>query len=157
MTDSHSTGTTEPILTVHGASKNFGSVVALRHADLELYPGEVLGIVGDNGAGKSTMLKLLSGIYEPSSGEIRIKGEPVTLASPAIARRAGISTVQQDLALVEVLDISTNLFLGDFPRKGLLVDKKRMDREATELLKRLNVRVKSVLTPSACSREASGR
>lgn len=139
--------TTTPILTVEGASKQFGSVVALRKADLALYPGEVLGIVGDNGAGKSTLLKLLSGIYEPTGGSIAIDGSTVRLSSTAEARRAGISTVQQDLALVDVLDISTNLHMGDFPKRGPFVDKKRMDRDATELLQRLNVRVKSVLTP----------
>jgi simple sugar transport system ATP-binding protein/D-xylose transport system ATP-binding protein len=76
-----------------------------------------------------------------------VGGEDVHFNSPADARRAGISTVQQDLALVEVLDIATNLYLGDFPKRGLLVDRKRMEREATELLRRLNVRVSSVLTP----------
>ena len=138
-----------PVLTVEGASKHFGSVAALRAADLEVHPGEVLGIVGDNGAGKSTLLKLLSGIYPPTEGTIRVAGHDVHFASPADARRAGISTVQQDLALVEVLDVATNLYLGDFPKRGLLVDRKRMEREATELLRRLRVRVSSVLTPVA--------
>jgi ABC-type sugar transport system ATPase subunit len=136
-----------PVLTVEGASKHFGSVAALRAADLELYPGEVLGIVGDNGAGKSTLLKILSGIHEPTAGRIRMGDADVRFASPAEARRAGISTVQQDLALVEVLDVATNLFLGDFPRRGPFVNRRRMEREATELLLRLNVRVASVLIP----------
>jgi ABC-type sugar transport system ATPase subunit len=138
-----------PVMAVRGASKRFGSVVALRNADITVYPGEVLGIVGDNGAGKSTLLKILSGLFEPTEGTIEIEGKVVRLTSPADARKAGISSVQQDLALVEVLDISTNLFLGDFPQRGPFVDKKKMDREATELLKRLKVRVKSVLTPVA--------
>jgi ABC-type sugar transport system ATPase subunit len=136
-----------PAMAVRDISKRFGSVVALRRADLDVYPGEVLGIVGDNGAGKSTLLKILSGIEEPSGGTIEIAGRPARLASPVDARRAGISSVQQDLSLVEVLDISTNLHLGDFPRRGPFVDKKKMDRDATDLLRRLNVRVKSVLTP----------
>ena len=74
---------------------------------------------------------------------------PVQFFSPADARKVGVSTVQQDLALVEVLDVATNLFMGDFPKRGLLVDRKRMEREATELLRRLKVRVASVLTPVA--------
>jgi ABC-type sugar transport system ATPase subunit len=136
-----------PVMAVHAVSKRFGSVVALRNADVIIYPGEVLGIVGDNGAGKSTLLKILSGIFEPTEGTIEIDGHATRLASPTDARKAGISAVQQDLALVEVLDISTNLHLGDFPRRGLFVDKKKMDRDATELLRRLKVRVRSVLTP----------
>jgi ABC-type sugar transport system ATPase subunit len=136
-----------PVMAVQGISKFFGSVAALRKADLRAYPAEVLGIVGDNGAGKSTLLKILSGIIEPTEGTIEIEGKLARLASPADARQAGISSVQQDLALVDVLDISTNLHLGDFPRRGLFVDKKKMDQDATDLLNRLNVRVKSVLTP----------
>lgn len=136
-----------PVMAVHAVSKRFGSVVALRDAEVAVYPGEVLGIVGDNGAGKSTLLKILSGIFEPTEGTIEIDGKATRLASPTDARKVGISSVQQDLALVEVLDISTNLHLGDFPRRGPFVDKKKMDRDATDLLRRLNVRVKSVLTP----------
>lgn len=136
-----------PVLTVTNASKRFGSVTALRQADLQLHRGEVLGIVGDNGAGKSTLLKILSGIHEPSGGDIKVAGDAVHFSSPADSRRAGISTVQQNLALVEVLDVATNLFLGDFPKRRFLVDRRRMEREATELLQRLNVRVASVLTP----------
>ncbi len=136
-----------PVMAVHAVSKRFGSVVALRDAEVAVYPGEVLGIVGDNGAGKSTLLKILSGIFEPTEGTIEIDGRATRLASPTDARKVGISSVQQDLALVEVLDISTNLHLGDFPRRGPFVDKKKMDRDATDLLRRLNVRVKSVLTP----------
>lgn len=136
-----------PVLAVEGVSKHFGSVAALRAADVEVFPGEILGIVGDNGAGKSTLLKMLSGIHAPTEGRITVAGETVHFSSPADARKAGISTVQQDLALVEVLDVATNLHLGDFPRRGLLVDRKKMERDATDLLKRLNVRVASVLTP----------
>lgn len=136
-----------PVLTVERASKHFGSVAALRAANLEVYSGEVLGVVGDNGAGKSTLLKMLSGIHAPTEGRITVAGEEVLFSSPADARRLGISTVQQDLALVEVLDVASNLFLGDFPKRRLFVDRKRMEREAADLLRRLNVRVASVLTP----------
>lgn len=137
----------QPVLKISRAAKHFGQVAALRDANLEVFPGEVLGIVGDNGAGKSTLLKVLSGIYQPSDGVMSVAGKQVHLNSPAEAREVGISTVQQDLALVEVLDIATNLHLGDFPKKRFLVDRKKMEKDATELLRKLNVRVKSVLTP----------
>lgn len=139
--------TLSPALRIRNASKRFGQVEALKSANVDVFPGEVLGIVGDNGAGKSTLLKLLSGIYEPTAGEIEVGGTQLSFGSPADARKAGISTVQQDLALVEVLDIATNLYLGDFPRKRFFIDRKKMETDSTELLKRLGVRVKSVLTP----------
>lgn len=141
------TATDDPILELRGAAKSFGHVIALHHADLEVHPGEVLAIVGDNGAGKSTMLKVLSGLYRPDGGDLRVGGRSVSFANPAEARQAGIATVYQDLALVECLDIATNLHLGDVPRRGPFVDRRRMEREAEQTLQTLNVRVGSVRTP----------
>jgi ABC-type sugar transport system ATPase subunit len=134
-------------LSLVGAAKTFGHVHALYQADLSVSPGEVLGVVGDNGAGKSTLLKILSGLYRPDAGEVRVNGEAVEFASPLDARVHGIATVYQDLALVECLDIATNLHLGDLPRRHGLVDRKRMERDAERVLTDLNVRLGSVRTP----------
>jgi ABC-type sugar transport system ATPase subunit len=132
---------------LRSASKNFGHIQALSHADLTVCRGEIHGIVGDNGAGKSTMLKILSGLFRPDTGELRIDGHPVTLISPLAARERGIATVYQDLALVECLDVATNLHLGDIPKKRWLVDRKRMERDAEQVLTDLNIRIGSVRTP----------
>jgi fructose transport system ATP-binding protein len=110
-----------PVLQAVGLSKAYGRVVALDDADLELYPGEVLGVIGDNGAGKSTLIKCFSGAVIPDSGEIRIDGEPVHLRTPSDSMAAGIETVYQTLAVCPALDIGTNLFLGRERRKpGIL-------------------------------------
>ncbi len=134
-------------LTLVGAGKNFGHVRALHEASLRVFAGRVHGIVGDNGAGKSTMLKILSGLYKPDSGELRVAGTPVSFDNPADARAHGIATVYQDLALVECLDVATNLHLGDIPKKRFFVDRRRMERDAARVLADLNVRVGSVRTP----------
>lgn len=138
---------TAPILSLRDATKNFGHVQALHSASLDVYPGEILGIVGDNGAGKSTMLKILSGLLKPDTGTVSIGGQPVEMLSPADARQHGIATVYQDLALVECLDIATNLHLGDVPKKRFFVDRKKMDSDAERILTELRVRVGSVRTP----------
>jgi fructose transport system ATP-binding protein len=110
-----------PVLQAIGLSKAYGRVVALDEANLELYPGEVLGVIGDNGAGKSTLIKCFSGAVVPDSGEIRINGEVVHLRTPSDSMAAGIETVYQTLAVCPALDIGTNLFLGRERRKpGIL-------------------------------------
>lgn len=136
-----------PAVALRLASKNFGHIQALDHADLTADHGEIHGIVGDNGAGKSTMLKILSGLYRPDSGALLIDGQPVTMRSPLDAREHGIATVYQDLALVECLDVATNLHLGDVPKKRWLVDRRRMERDTEKVLTDLNVRIGSVRTP----------
>ncbi|HLH67789.1 MAG TPA: ATP-binding cassette domain-containing protein [Candidatus Dormibacteraeota bacterium] len=139
-----------PILEARGLSKSFGSVRALVDVNLDLHPGEVLGLMGDNGAGKSTTVKILSGALQPDAGEIRIGGRPVQLRSPIDARRVGIETVYQDLAVVPMLDVAENLFLGrELRRRGLLgmfrlLDKRNMRRQAAERLQALNVGIDSV-------------
>jgi simple sugar transport system ATP-binding protein/D-xylose transport system ATP-binding protein len=144
---SSSTAQAAPAIALRSGSKSFGHIQALDHADLTAGRGEIHGVVGDNGAGKSTMLKILSGLFQPDSGELRIDGLPVTLHSPLDAREHGIATVYQDLALVECLDVATNLHLGDIPKKRWLVDRKRMERDAGRVLTDLNVRIGSVRTP----------
>jgi fructose transport system ATP-binding protein len=101
-----------PILQARGLSKRFGRVTALDHADFDLYPGEILAVIGDNGAGKSTLIKALTGAIAPDHGEILMDGSPIHFRSPMDARRAGIETVYQNLALSPALSIVDNLFLG---------------------------------------------
>lgn len=135
-----------PSLELQGVSKRFGRVAALESVNLAAYRGEILAIVGDNGAGKSTLIKAISGVFRPDEGEIFVEGLPVTLTSPAEARKAGIATVFQDLALVECLDVSTNMFLGQFPMRGMFVDRRRMDLESRKFLDELKVTVGDVHT-----------
>ncbi len=128
-----------PILEAKGLVKRFGRVTALAGADFELYPGEILGVIGDNGAGKSSLIKCLSGAYAPDQGEIRLDGEPITFKSPIDARARGIETVYQTLAVAPGLDISSNLYLGREKRhkdiRGWLfraLDQKAMDDHARQ-------------------------
>jgi len=102
----------EPILLARGLVKRYGRVTALDHADFDLYPGEILAVIGDNGAGKSSLIKALCGAVIPDSGEIRLAGEVIHFRSPIDAREAGIETVYQNLALSPALSIADNMFLG---------------------------------------------
>lgn len=136
----------EPSLVLRGVTKTYGHVTALREVDLEAAPGEVLGIVGDNGAGKSSLIRTISGIHRPDAGTISVEGAEQVFHTPADARAAGIATVFQDLALVEVLDVATNMFLGQIPRRGLFVDRRAMERESRRVLDELGVTVDSVRT-----------
>ncbi|TIW95382.1 MAG: sugar ABC transporter ATP-binding protein, partial [Mesorhizobium sp.] len=126
--------TQEPILTARGLIKRYGRVTALDNADFDLYPGEILAVIGDNGAGKSSLIKAISGAAVPDEGEIRLEGKPVSFKSPMEAREAGIETVYQNLALSPALSIADNMFLGREIRKpGFLGDWLRMlDRPAME-------------------------
>ena len=102
----------EPILVGRQLVKRYGRVTALDHADFDLYPGEILAVIGDNGAGKSSLIKALCGAVIPDSGEIRLGGEVIRFTSPIHAREAGIETVYQTLALSPALSIADNMFLG---------------------------------------------
>lgn len=126
--------TQEPILTARGLVKRYGRVTALDNADFDLYPGEILAVIGDNGAGKSSLIKAISGAAAPDEGEIRLAGKPVAFKSPMEAREAGIETVYQNLALSPALSIADNMFLGREIRKpGFLGQWLRMlDRPAME-------------------------
>lgn len=126
--------TVQPILSARGLVKRYGRVTALDHADFDLYPGEVLAVIGDNGAGKSSLIKALSGAVIPDEGEIRLDGKPINFRSPMDARAAGIETVYQNLALSPALSIADNMFLGREIRKpGVLGSWFRMlDRAAME-------------------------
>lgn len=100
----------EPILTARGLVKRYGRVTALDYADFDLYPGEILAVIGDNGAGKSSLIKAISGAITPDEGEIRLEGQPVHFGNPMRAREAGIETVYQNLALSPALSIADNMF-----------------------------------------------
>jgi ABC-type sugar transport system ATPase subunit len=133
---------------VRDVSKAFGHVVALDKAWLVSYPGEVLALVGDNGAGKTTMVKILAGVHRMDAGELLIDGIRVELTGPARARELGIATVFQDLSLVECLDIAANMYLGRPPRRwGFFVDRRRMVDGAADLLHELKIRLASVQIP----------
>jgi fructose transport system ATP-binding protein len=136
----------EPILSASGLVKRFGRVTALTGADLELYPGEVLAVIGDNGAGKSSLIKCLSGAMVPDEGEMRLDGEPVQFKRPQDARAAGIETVYQTLAVAPALDIATNMFLGRERRRPgplgsvfRLMDTAGMRRDAKRALDELGI------------------
>jgi len=137
---------TVPVLAAKGLVKRYGHVTALGGADFELLPGEVLGVIGDNGAGKSTLIKCLSGACTPDAGEIRMDGEPITLPSPLDARRLGIETVHQNLAVSPALDIASNLYLGrERRRSGVagkvfrMLDAKGMRDDARKELEQLGI------------------
>ncbi len=136
-----------PALALRGIGKAFGQVKALSRVDLAAYPGEMHFIVGDNGAGKSTTLKILSGIYQPDAGDVVIHDAPVRMRDASEAHRHGIAVVHQDLALVECLDVATNMALGAIPRRGrFMLDRARMERDAAQVLADLKIRVGSVRT-----------
>src|SRR5262245_58843205 len=102
----------EPVLAIRQLVKRFGGLTAVRKVSLDVYPGEVVGLVGDNGAGKSTLIKCVSGVYQPDEGEIFFHGARARFPRPIDARKAGIETIYQDLALAGNLNVSANIFLG---------------------------------------------
>jgi simple sugar transport system ATP-binding protein len=148
---------TAPLIEMRDICKTFGSVRALHHVDLLIRPGEVLGLVGDNAAGKSTLMKILAGAHQPDTGEIRIDGRAVRFDHPIQARDAGIEMIYQDFALIPQLTVTQNIFLGRELRKRRLgvpvLDKRAMDGRAGELFSALGLRVPSV---AATVRELSG-
>ncbi|MDJ0639365.1 MAG: ATP-binding cassette domain-containing protein [Paracoccaceae bacterium] len=136
----------EPILSAEGLVKRYGRVTALDHCDFALYPGEILGVIGDNGAGKSTLIKALCGAVTPDEGQVYLDGAPVTFHSPIEARARGIETVYQTLAMSPALSIADNMFMGREIRKsgpmGSLfrqLDKKKMQDIAREKLSELGL------------------
>ncbi|MEU8356662.1 ATP-binding cassette domain-containing protein [Nonomuraea sp. NPDC048882] len=144
----------KPVLQARGLVKRYGHVTALDGADFDLMPGEVLAVIGDNGAGKTSLIKALTGALQPDSGEILLDGEPVRFRDPLDARRHGIETVYQDLAIAASLDIATNMFLGREVRKpGLLgtvfrmLDKKRMREESARHMAELKIGLRSLTQP----------
>ena len=135
---------TAPLVDMRGIQKSFGAVRALADVELRLDPGEILGLVGDNSAGKSTLMKILTGAYSRDSGEVIVNGKRTHFRSPHESRDAGIEMIYQDFALCGNMDVGQNIFLGRWPVKGLFVDRKRMYSEANQVLQRLKVDVNSV-------------
>jgi simple sugar transport system ATP-binding protein len=145
-----------PVLELNNISKHFGAIHAVNDVSLSIEPGEVVGLMGDNGAGKSTLVKMIAGNYLPTSGQIRINNQDVTLSHPVAARRHGIEIVHQDLALCNNLTAAANVFLGREARKGLgpfsVLDYKYMYERAGELF----VELKSETRPRDIIRQMSG-
>jgi len=143
-----------PVLSARGLVKRYGHVTAIDGADFDLLPGEVLAVIGDNGAGKTSLIKALTGALVPDSGEIRLNGEPVRFTGPLDARRHGIETVYQDLAVAASMDIAANVFLGrELRRPGVLgsvfrmLDRKAMRTQAAEHMARLGIGLGSLTQP----------
>jgi fructose transport system ATP-binding protein len=139
------------VMQATGLVKRYGQVTALDGADFELRAGEILAVIGDNGAGKSSLIKALSGATVPDAGEIRLDGQPIHFKSPMDARRVGIETVYQDLAVAPAMSIAENLFLGrELRRPGFLgsvlrmLDKKRMLQTSIERMNELKVGIRSM-------------
>jgi D-xylose transport system ATP-binding protein len=136
------------VLSVRGATKRFGAVLALDDVDLTVRSGEVLALLGDNGAGKSTLIKCISGVHRLDAGTVEVDGAALSMASPAVARAAGVETVYQDLALFDNLDPAANFFAGRedawpgwLPRGMRLLRRAQMARASGDLLERLRVRL----------------
>ncbi|WP_053385649.1 ATP-binding cassette domain-containing protein [Leucobacter japonicus] len=143
MTDAPSA--TTPLVALNNIQKTFGAVTALRGVSIDVLPGETFALLGDNAAGKSTLMKVLTGVYQPDHGTIRMDGDAVSFPSPAVSRSAGIEMVYQDFALADNLDVRTNIFLGREPQKNIIgplvrvIDKKKMERETNRVLERLDI------------------
>ena len=140
------TPSVDPVLSLRGICKSFGSVDALTDIDLDVRAGEVVAVVGDNGAGKSTLVKVLAGVHAPTSGQIHLQGEQVQMTDPSAAIARGIATVFQDLALCENLDVVQNLFLGR-ELKAARLDEVAMEVRSWELMNQLSARIPTVRIP----------
>ncbi|MBS0560914.1 MAG: sugar ABC transporter ATP-binding protein [Proteobacteria bacterium] len=144
-----------PLLSLRGIGKNYGAVVAVRDVDLDVYPGEVLAICGDNGAGKSSLIKIMSGAQAPSAGTIRLRGAETRFRSPHDALLQGVATIYQDLALAPRLSIAANVFMGAELTRPLglkflrVLDRARMADEARAYLRRLSVEIADTRRPVA--------
>lgn len=141
-----------PQVSVRGLAKSYGGLRAVKGIDLDVYSGEILAIVGDNGAGKSTFIKMLAGAIRPDAGEIRVRGRPVEINTPVDARDLGIETLYQELGLVDVFNVPQNVFLGrELSRKrfGFIpaLDHAEMRRQTEKLLERIDVQLPSLDNP----------
>jgi len=139
-----------PLLALRGITKRFGPVQALTRIDLDIMPGQVIALAGDNGAGKSVTIKTIAGLWSPDEGQILWEGQPVMFAGPRDPEAIGITTIYQDLALCENLDIVQNMFLGHEPRRHRLLDEATMEISARKTLSELSVTtIRSIRQPVA--------
>jgi len=141
-----------PVLRLQNVYKRFGGLTAVNDVSVDIYPGEVIGLVGDNGAGKSTLIKMISGVYRPDDGHVYLGDQEITLSSPMEARNLGIETIYQDLALCENLDATVNIFLGKEPMRRMLgvfkqVDRPHMLAESHKVLDRLDIKIPNLRRP----------
>jgi len=140
-----------PLVEVQSISKSFGNVTAIRDVSMRVRAGEVMCVLGDNGAGKSTLIKTLAGVHQPTTGRYLVRGEEVHLSSPRDALAHGIATVYQDLAMIPLLSISRNFFLGSEPTTGVgpfrRYDVRRADRVAREELAKMGITVRDTSQP----------
>lgn len=134
----------DPVMSLRGIRKRFGAHEVLRDIDLDLYCGECLGVLGDNAAGKSTLMKVMSGAYIPDDGRILMQGQPVRFEGPADARARRIEMVYQDLSLCDTIDVAGNMFLGREIVRGGLLAKAEMQRHAHEMLEALDIRIRDL-------------
>ena len=143
--------TTTPALSLRNIHKSFDGIVAVEDLSLDVERGEVVALVGDNGAGKSTVVKIIAGMHQPSSGEIRLAGELVHFINPSQSQAKGVQVVYQDLALAESQPVYMNLFLGREKTKGRFgkLDRAGMIAETDELMRELNVHIPSASRPFA--------
>ncbi len=143
----------DPVLSIRRLTKRFGGLTAVNEVSLDVHPGEVVALLGDNGAGKSTLIKCVSGVHQADGGEIYFEGRPSVFAKPIDARRVGIETIYQDLALANNLDVPANIFLGREAKNSYLLglvktlDEKKMLREAAAGLEALDIQFPSLTQP----------
>ena len=135
----------DPVVRMEGITKRFGTITALSNVDFTVERHEVVGLLGDNGAGKSTLIKVLTGVHTPTSGQIYFEGKPVEIRSPRDARALGIETCYQDLALVPLMSITRNFYLGRELMTGIgplqWLNVREMDRQAREALKDIGIHI----------------
>lgn len=136
----------EPIVRMKDIEKHFGSVIALAGVSLEVFPGECHCLLGDNGAGKSTFIKTMSGVHQPTKGEIRFEGAPMRFSRPRDAINAGIATVYQDLAMIPLMSVSRNFFMGNEPLRRLgplqLFDHAQANAVTMEEMRRMGINLR---------------
>lgn len=143
----------EPLLSIRGLTKRFGGLTAVKGVTWEIFPGEVVALLGDNGAGKSTLIKCISGVYQAEEGEIYFEGRHSRFARPIDARREGIETIYQDLALANNLDVGANIFLGRELKKRYLaglvktLDERKMLSESQAALEALEIHFPNLTQP----------